>query len=204
MVITEIENTDENNYFQAQPNWIETHFALMPGTEFTLVTRVLAALAAMNTLLYNNCLNTSPPNSSQHTQKQTHSFLIAWTSESKHRTGTAHHVGIKTLGDMNCDYYQISIGPYASPSPASHFGLLQEWLHRIVQCSAPKSKRKQISSSFRQKVKVLGDDSVQILHFKVPHILMNGVFREICHLYCSKNGLGTAGPHHTHHHYILP
>lgn len=41
MVITKIENTGENNYFQAQPKWIETHFALMPGTEFTLVTQVL-------------------------------------------------------------------------------------------------------------------------------------------------------------------
>lgn len=43
MVITEIENTGENNYFQAQPKWIETHFALMPGTAFTLVTRVLCS-----------------------------------------------------------------------------------------------------------------------------------------------------------------
>lgn len=75
MVITEIENTDENNYFQAQPNWIETHFALMPGTEFTLVTRVLAALAAMNTLLYNNCLNTSPPKQQPtHTETNTQLF----------------------------------------------------------------------------------------------------------------------------------
>lgn len=40
MVITETENTGENDYFQAQPKWTETHFALMPGTEFTLVTRV--------------------------------------------------------------------------------------------------------------------------------------------------------------------
>lgn len=67
-----------------------------------------------------------------------------------------------------------------------------------------KKQKKAISSSFREKVKVLGDDSVQIFHFKVPHILMDGVFREICHLYCSKNRLRTAGPHHTHDHYILP
>lgn len=89
---------------------------------------------------------------------------------------------------------------------------LKPQIHRIAQCSAPRSssktnKRKQkkyISRYFRQKKKYLGDDSVQILHFKAPHILMNGVFRKICHLYCSKNRLRTAGVHHTHHHYILP
>lgn len=38
MVITEIENTGENDFFQPQLKWVETRFALMPGTELTLVT----------------------------------------------------------------------------------------------------------------------------------------------------------------------
>lgn len=53
-VITEIENTGENDYFQPQPKCAGTHSALLPGTELTLVTNPVQ----------NNCPNTCPPNSS--------------------------------------------------------------------------------------------------------------------------------------------
>lgn len=43
MVITEIENTGENRYFQPQPKWVGKHFAFMSGTEFTLLTGVLCS-----------------------------------------------------------------------------------------------------------------------------------------------------------------
>lgn len=33
-------NTGENHYFQPQPKRIETHFAFVPGPEFTPLTRV--------------------------------------------------------------------------------------------------------------------------------------------------------------------
>lgn len=78
MVVTETENTGENDYFQAQPKWTETHFALMPGTELTPVTRVLCSPCCHEHPAVEQLPQHELPQAAANTQRNKHTaFLIA-------------------------------------------------------------------------------------------------------------------------------